>query len=132
MLTRMTKPTREKWKARLKEWRASGKSAEAFVADKDFEASSLRWAASQLGEDAASPAIPPATSRAPAPLKEPADLSSPGKARAPRFAPVRVTRREAPVGEMVIEVGVARIRVARGTDLTLLGDVVRALGGGGR
>jgi hypothetical protein len=30
--------------------------------------------------------------------------------------------------EMIVEVGPARIRVARGVDVALLGDVVRALG----
>jgi hypothetical protein len=41
-------------------------------------------------------------------------------------------RRAEPVAEMVVEVGSARIRVTRGVDVTLLGDVVRALQGVGR
>jgi hypothetical protein len=49
------------------------------------------------------------------------------------FAPVRVRRSAVPpLGEMVVEVGGARIRVFRGADMTLLGEVVRALQGGGR
>jgi hypothetical protein len=34
--------------------------------------------------------------------------------------------------EMTVEVGGARIRVTRGVDMGLLGDVVRALQGGSR
>lgn len=125
----MTKHTREKWAGRIRDWRASGKSAEDFVADKDYEAASLRWAASQLGESA-SHAEP---KQAAAATRRRARVASAPKALAPRFAPVRVRRPTAPpVGEMVIEVGGARIRVARGADMTLLGQVVRAVQGVGR
>jgi hypothetical protein len=34
--------------------------------------------------------------------------------------------------DVVVEIGGARIRVGRGADLALVGDVVRALQGGGR
>ena len=34
--------------------------------------------------------------------------------------------------ELVVEIAAARIRVARGFDAELLGEVVRALGGGSR
>ena len=124
----MTKHTREKWAARIRDWRESGKSADDFVADKDYEAASLRWAASQLGESTALAEPKQATA---ATRRRP--RASAPKVPAPRFAPVRV-RRSAPsaVGEMVVEVGGARIRVARGADMTLLGQVVRALQGVGR
>ncbi len=121
----MTKQTREKWAARVRDWRASGKSAEDFAADKDFEAASLRWAASQVGGGApesvarklAPPAVPRRRSRRSAPKPVP-----------PRFAPVRVRRSPPTVAEMVVEVGGGRIHVCGGADMTLLGDVVRALG----
>lgn len=128
----MTKHTREKWAARVREWRASGKSAEDFVADKDYEVSSLRWAASQVGAETTRP-----VTQADAPTAlvrrrvRPSRASAP-KAPAPRFAPVRVRRTPAPAAELVVEVGGARIRVARGADVKLLGEVVRALQGGGR
>jgi hypothetical protein len=38
----------------------------------------------------------------------------------------------AAASEVVVEVGSARIRVARGFDVSLLGEVVRALEGTGR
>ena len=127
----MTKHTREKWTARIRDWRASGKSAEDFAADKDYEPASLRWAASQVGE-LAEPAAPKQASPAAAASRRRPRLSAP-KVPAPRFAPVRVRRSTAPpLGEMVVEVGGARIRVFRGADMTLLGEVVRALQGGSR
>jgi hypothetical protein len=36
------------------------------------------------------------------------------------------------VAEMVVEIGAARVRLLRGLDASLLGDVVRALGGTSR
>lgn len=123
----MTKRTREKWAARVRAWRESGKSAEAFVADKDYSASSLRGAVSQLADGSASTPAKATPAVAP-PRRDPAP-------KAPRFAPVRVRRNGpglGPVAEMVVEVGAARIRVSRGADLSLLGDVVRALQGGAR
>lgn len=61
-----------------------------------------------------------------------ADKSSTATPAAPRFVAVRVRRVE-PIGaDMVVEVDGARIRVTRGVDLALLGDVVRALRGGVR
>lgn len=135
ILSRMTKSTREKWAARVREWRASGKSAEEFVADKDFEASSLRWAVSQLGGANALPAAPKDAASAmkrPTAVMRPARPAAPAKSQAPRFAPVRVRRAAAPAAEMVIEVGGARIRVARGADMRLLGEVVSVLQGGSR
>lgn len=126
----MTKHTRDKWAARIREWRESGKSIEDFVADKDYAASTLRWAISQLGVENDTPAAPKPP---PAPaVKRPTRRISPAQAAVPRFAPVRVRRRAVPDAEMVVEVGGARIRVSRGADLILLGDVVRALQAGGR
>lgn len=130
ILSRMTKSTREKWAARVREWRASGKSAEDFVADKDFEASSLRWAVSQLG---GVNAVPTATKDGPADVvKRPTRPAAAAKTQTPKFAPVRVRRAAGPAVEMVIEVGGARIRLARGADMRLLGEVVRVLQGGSR
>lgn len=131
----MTKGTREKWAARIKEWKASGKSAEDFAADKDYSASSLRGAVSQIGIEKASPALKqavegPATRLDPPTVVRPA--RRPAKAPAPRFAAVRVRRTAATAAEMIVEVAGARIRVARGADMTLLGAVVRALQGAAR
>jgi hypothetical protein len=110
ILGRMTKQTREKWAALVREWRESGLAAEAFAEGKDFEASTLRSAESQLKRERTSTNV----------------------AVAPRFLPVRVASQ--PVGgpELVVEVGGARIRVVRGADLALVGDLVRVLQGAAR
>lgn len=125
----MTKQTRERWAERVREWRASGLSAEEFTAAKDYAASSLRWAAAQVQGGPKTPA--PATSSGVKPARgqrRPERPAWPG-GRAPRFVPVRM-RPSAPVlTELVVEVGAARVRVTRGADLGLVGDVVRALQG---
>jgi transposase len=120
-----TKHTREKWADRVRAWRESGLSAEAFAEGKDYAASGLRWAASRLREEAAKQA--PGRHRRM--TGRPAAAKASG---APRFLPVRVRRSPAIEADVVIEVGGARIRVSRGADLALVGDVVRALEGGGR
>jgi transposase len=117
----MTKHAREKWAERVREWRASGLTAEAFAEGKDYAASGLRWAASRLKSEESGRS----TRR-----RRAGERSTP-RASAPRFLPLRVG--STPVaGEVVVEVDGARIRVHRGVDLALVGDVVRALQGGGR
>lgn len=123
----MTKQTREKWAERIREWRASGLSAEEFTAGKDYEASSLRWAVSQL-QDRPKPSPSTTGSVAKVPRRRPAEKPSATPIPAPPFLPVRM-RPSAMPADVVVEVGVARIRVSRGADLTLVGDVVRALQG---
>jgi hypothetical protein len=117
MFVGMTKETEAKWAVRVEQWRGSGQSAEEFAASRGYEGSTLRWAASRLQHASKStPTSRRTTRRAPWASEPP-----------PRFIPVRaITSRTAT--EMVVEVGAARIRVAPGVDLSLLGDVVRALG----
>jgi transposase len=130
-LPRMTKETEARWTERVQEWRASGLSAEEFAANKGFKASSLHWASSQLrGAVAQAPVLEPSAAK-----RRRAARGSGGAAliaEAPRFLPVRSRTARTPSGDMVVEVGSARIRVSRGFDASLLGDVVRALGGGVR
>lgn len=122
----MTKHTREKWAERVREWRASGLTAEAFAEGKDFEGSSLRWADSQLkGEE--TPGAPRRRRRRTG-ERLPATKTSP----APRFLPLRVGTSPVTGPDVVVEVGGARIRVGRGADLAFVGDVVRALQGADR
>lgn len=119
-----TKHTREKWADRVREWRESGLTAEAFAEGKDYAASGLRWAASRLREEA---------KQAPGRRHRTGERTAAAKASgAPRFLPVRVRRSPAVESDVVVEVGGARIRVSRGADLAFVGDVVRALQGGGR
>lgn len=120
-----TKHTREKWAERVRVWRDSGLSAEAFAEGKDYAASGLRWAASRLREESAK--------HAPERRRRMGErLATTSGSGAPRFLPVRVRRSPAIEADVIIEVCGARIRVSRGADLALVGDVVRALQGGGQ
>jgi hypothetical protein len=125
----MTKETEAKWVERVREWREGGLSADDFAKSKGYKASTLRWAASLLRQEAA-PSGPTMASSGqarpwPRSARRPTSPSEP-----PRFLPVRT--RTAAAAEMVIEVGAARIRVLRGFDGSLLGEVVRALAGASR
>jgi hypothetical protein len=93
--------TKQKWAERVHAWRASGQEASVFAAGKGFEASTLRWWSSRLGRE------------------EPV-----------RIVPL-IARASSPElqGEVVVEVGGARVRVTPGFDGALLAQVVRALGG---
>jgi hypothetical protein len=125
----MTKATEAKWVERIREWRSSGLSAEEFATSQGYRASTLRWAASALRDAAQSPTPPPSSS---AEVAETRTRARPERRRstgaAPRFLPVR-SRPTAEAVEMVVEIGAARVRVFRGFDASLLGEVVRALGG---
>jgi hypothetical protein len=106
-----------------------GSRPSEFAAGKDYEASALRWAASQLREEKERPTIPLArTSR----RHRVAASVVPAAASAQQFMQVRVRQAEPACAAMTVEVGGARIRVTRGVDMGLLGDVVRALQGGSR
>jgi transposase len=130
----MTKHTRAKWEERIREWRASGLSAEEFAAGKDYEPASLRWSASQLRPERQSGASTGSLSGPKESRRRRHAESSPAlPSEAPRFLPVRLRRHpDQALAEMIVEVGDARIRVSRGVDIALLGDVVRALQGVGR
>src|SRR5215470_12423344 len=45
------------WKKRVAEWRASGKTAEAFSAGRGWSAQTLRWWSSRLGRKAQAPVV---------------------------------------------------------------------------
>lgn len=130
-LSRMTKETEAKWAERVRDWQASGVSAEEFAAGKGFKASSLQWAASQLRVMTARQSVsgPIAAKRH---RTARAKRSKESLAEVPRFLPVRARAARTSSGEVLVEVGSAQIRVTRGFDASLLGEVVRALGGGAR
>lgn len=101
-------PTGAKWSERVRDWRASGKTAEEFAAGHEFEPSTLRYWASRLKKT--------------------------GEARTPTTM-VRVVRRssrarrdEAAGGELEVVLGDARIVVRRGFDAELLRQIAAALG----
>ena len=107
--------TDEKWLERIRLWKASGQTAEAFAVGQPFKASTLKWRAAQqrrAAEDA---------------------RSGKGHARngAIRLARVVSRSRDSASGQsggVVVEVSGARISLSRGFDAELLTDVVRALG----
>ena len=125
----MTKETEAKWVERVQEWRASGLSAEEFAKSKAYKASTLSWAASLLrGAAASSPA--PSSEQAPSRPRNRRRRAAPSAT--PRFLPVRARRTVTAAAEIIVEIGAARIRVSRGFDTSLFGEVVRALGGTAR
>ena len=126
----MTKETEAKWVERIREWRASGLSAEDFATSKGCKASTLRWASSLLRGAAKPPAPTIPTSAVTASRARP-ERRTRSSGEAPRFLPVRSGPRTEAV-EMVVEIGGARIRVLRGFDVSLLSEVVRALRGAGQ
>jgi hypothetical protein len=124
----MRKETEARWVERIREWRASGLSAEEFALGKGYTASTLCWAASLLRRksESAAPTTPVA---AEVHSRGGAERRTPSSGKAPRFLPVRTRAVVPAVAEVVIEIGAARVRVCRGFDASLLGEVVRALCG---
>jgi transposase len=95
------------WPARVSAWRASGKSAREFCADKDYSATTLYWWPSRLKRDGQ---------------------------RSPRHKPIRLARvvRDAPDeaskhAPIVLQIGPARLEIGHGADQTTLSDVLLAL-----
>jgi hypothetical protein len=101
-------PTAAKWDERVRDWRASGKTAEEFAVGQNFEASTLRYWASRLKTEGPS-------------------KSAMAMARVVRRES-RTVRKDAVGGEVEVIVGEARIVVRRGFDAELLRDVTAALG----
>lgn len=112
--------TEAKWAERVREWRASGQTAEAFAEGRQFEPSTLRYWASRLK-------LPTAPTQAPslAPPKAAVTMARVVRRRVATAAPVG----SAEASEVSIVIGAARITVGRGFDADLLRDVVTALGG---
>ena len=101
-------PTAAKWSERVRDWRASGKTADEFAVGQNFEATTLRYWASRLKTEAAS------------------------KPSTPMARVVRVrsspASRVAAASELEVTIGCARIVVRRGFDAELLRQVAAALG----
>lgn len=102
----MTK-TEAKWASRVQAWRASGKTAEAFVEGQGYKAATLKWRASRL-RSAASPKR---------------------DERGTAVVLARVVRVNSPAAALTITVGAARIEVTAGFEPGLLRAVVACLGG---
>lgn len=108
--------TDEKWLERIRLWKASGQTAEAFAVGQPFKASTLKWRAAELRRAA-----------------EGGKRYGKGQAVNGSIRLARVVSRardRAPTqgGGVVVEVSGARISLSRGFDAELLTEVVRALG----
>ncbi len=103
--------TEAKWSDRVRDWRASGKTAEEFAGAFDFEASTLRYWASRLktGAEKATPVLARVVRR---------------RARA---ASSRTQADSSASHEVEVVIGAARIVVRRGFDAELLRQVTEAL-----
>jgi hypothetical protein len=101
--------TEAKWSERVREWKASGRTARQFADGRDFKASTLVYWASCLRRSRVGAGAPPK--------------------RQPRvrMAPIvrSPTRHE---DSIVVAVGAARVAVRAGFDEALLRRVVNALG----
>ena len=100
--------TQTKWSERVREWRASGKSAEEFAEGRGFKGSTLRFWASSLRN-----------------LESEPRAASQGRVRL-----LRVVRKPSPPDSAIeVAVGGARVVVRPGFDAALLRQLVEALGG---
>lgn len=111
----MTK-TDEKWLERIRLWKESGQTAEAFAVGQPFKASTLKWRAAELRRAA-----------------EGGERYGKGQAGNAKIRLARVVTRARdsapqPGGGLTVEVSGARISLSRGFDAELLTAVVRALG----
>jgi hypothetical protein len=101
---------------RVRHWKESGKTAEAFAIGQPFKASALKWRAAELRR-----------------AGEGGERSGKGQTIKSAIRLARVVSRAragapTPGGGLVIHVSGARITVSRGFDAELLIDVVRAPG----
>jgi hypothetical protein len=100
--------TETKWSERVREWKASGRTAKEFAEGREFKASTLVYWASCLRRDSGSAAQP--------------------KKREARIRMARVIAARPQAGDaIVVAVGVARVTVRSGFDPALLKRVVQAL-----
>lgn len=106
--------TAGKWSERVREWRASGKTAEEFASAFEFEASTLRYWASRLKTEAAGVAVP--------------TIARVVRRRAQRSASLPGLRELSAERAVEVVVGSARILVRPGFDAELLRQVTAALG----
>jgi hypothetical protein len=93
--------TKREQQREIKDWRKSGRTAADYAASRGYSMSTLlRWSAAHRTE------------------VEPVE---------PHFVRLQVESAGAPTGELVVEIGAARVRVAHGFDPGLLRAVVAAL-----
>jgi hypothetical protein len=115
--------TEAKWAERVREWRASGRSAEQFAEGQGFKPSTLRFWASRLRVKTLSVTAPVARG-------EGGRVRLVRVDRTPSAIEGRAAARESSSSAtVVIAIGTARIEVRPGFDRSLLSAVVETLGG---
>ena len=120
--------TEAKWAERVREWQASGRTAEHYAEGQGFKPSTLRFWASRLRSMAKAVAAPSIATREPGVRlvrvrRVRRSVPSPIDAK-PRATPA--ASRSAPI---VIAIGTVRIELQSGFDRALLGEIIAALGG---
>ena len=101
--------TQSKWAARVRDWKASGRSASDYARGRGFAASTLAWWSSRIRSGAFGDAVASTMWGSPV-----------------RMA--RVVRSARPTDTLRVHVGGAGIEVGPGFDQALLREVVEALG----
>jgi len=102
--------TETKWSERVRQWRASGETAQAFAAGREFKWTTLRYWASRLRHKPSSVSVEVASTH---PV---------------RMAHVVRTSPQPTEGTVVVRIGAAQVLVKPGFDGALLRAVVDALG----
>lgn len=107
--------TESKWAERIRQWRASGKTAKEFANGQEFRSSTLRYWASELnrrtGRQVNAAAVAEATHRGGVPLVR-----------------VRRVKHPAAAEPMVVTIGGARVELRAGFDRVLLRELIDTLG----
>ena len=102
--------TESKWAERVREWKASGRTAKQFAEGRDFKASTLVYWASCLRRGRVGAVRP--------------------QKRQPRVRMVRLVAVAKPAGGLLtVRVGAAQVEVRSGFDRGLLRELVEVLGG---
>ena len=102
--------TEAKWSERVREWKASGRTAKEFAKGQAFKASTLVYWASCLRRGRAGAERP--------------------QKRRPRVRMVRLMAAATPAsGALTVRVGTASVELRSGFDRALLRELVEALGG---
>lgn len=109
------------WADRIRSWKASGLSPNAYARGKGFSGQSLRYWGKRLGllDDAQAPHAKTRTAKTSTPARAPA------RSAPPRF--VKVVPAKASTDELLLEFGPVRLRVRKGFDPDLLRAVVLTL-----
>src|SRR5437763_1852516 len=120
--------TEAKWAERVREWQASGRTAEQYAEGQGFKPSTLRFWASRLRSMAKAIAMPAIPRGEPAGVQMVRVRRRSGSAASPIAASASADVATSSSATIVIAIGAVRIEVQRGFNRALLGEIVEALG----